>query len=103
MFIILDSLIVHARACYILRVRIISENLQGASDRCHAAAPSTGRYPVTTLNNTCERHTQTVVSTGSDCRTRCTSGFYRVHAATYVVAILSIVTHVEFAVQNVGT
>jgi hypothetical protein len=48
-------------------------------------------------------HTQTVFTTGSGCRTFCTSAPYRVHAATYVVAARSIVTRVQFAVPAVGT
>jgi len=48
------------------------------------------------------QRTQTVVTNGSDCRTLCTSGPYLVHAATYVVATRTIVTHVQIVVYAFG-
>ena len=48
-------------------------------------------------------YTQTVITTGSACRTLCTSGSFIVHAATYHIAAWTIITHVVLFVPSVGT
>jgi hypothetical protein len=56
-----------------------------------------------TEHQTWTSSTQTVVTSGSVCRTRCTSGPCLVHGGTYNIAARSIVTHVKFVVPAVGT
>jgi hypothetical protein len=48
-------------------------------------------------------HTQTVITTGSGCRTCCTSWIFFVHAGTYNISARSIVTHVILVVPAVST